>query len=58
MPISCLTLVFRFFVRGKTNSTLPFLAREVLGKCRDNERDRMQYGEDDSNNLLKTSLSG
>lgn len=52
MPISSLPLEWRFFVSGKTDSTLPLLAREVLGKYRDNERDWMQYSEDDGNNLI------
>lgn len=49
MPISSLPLVF--FVGGKTDLTLPLLAREVFGKYRDNERDWMQYSEDDGNDL-------
>jgi hypothetical protein len=52
MPISSLPVEWRFFVRRKTDSTLPLLAREVLGKHRDNERDWMQYSEDDGNNLI------
>jgi len=47
-----------FFVRGKTDSTLLLLAREVLDEYCGNKRDWMQYSEDDSNNLLNTSLSG
>jgi hypothetical protein len=50
-------VVWRFFIRGKTDSTLLLLAREVLGKYRDNERDWMQYSEDDGNNLITRLLS-